>query len=227
MFEAMKRRVSFLHTSPAAIPPLMRFYSQAAPDLEVINILEDGLLRFFTAGDWSAAENRLHDMLGVARDTYHAEVVMITCSAVPRSVLEPLQERARIPVFAIDGPMARSAVKAGNRIGVAVTFPPTAELTRALLLETAAEMGKSIELVLEVVPAAYDALLAGNAEDHDRLLLAGIDRLAQQNVDIIVLAQVSMARVQPGLEVRLSIPVFSSLETSLGAIRELLGAAAS
>lgn len=222
----MKRRISFLHTSPAAIPPLMQFYNQAASDLEITNILEDGLLRFFTAGDWSAAENRLHEMLGAARDTYHAEAAMITCSAVPRSMLAPLQERARIPVFKIDGPMARRAVKAGNRIGVAVTFPPTAELTRNLLLETAADMGKPIELVLEVVPAAYDALLVGNAEDHDRLLLAGIDRLAQQNVDTIVLAQVSMARVQPCLEVRLSIPVFSSLNTSLAAIREALEAAA-
>ena len=47
----------------------------------------------------------------------------------------------------------------------------------------------------ELIPEAYDALLAGDTERHDRLLMAGVERLAARGAEVIVLAQVSMARI--------------------------------
>ena len=119
--------------------------------------------------------------------------------------------------------MARRAVGMGKRIGVAVTFSPTGELARGLLLDTAAELGREIDLDLEVLPDAYSALLAGDNDTHDRLLLAGIHKLAVRQVDVVVLAQVSMARVLARAAAAAPVPVLSSLETSLAAIREAIG----
>ena len=42
-----KTKIAFIHTSPAAIGPLMQFYGEAAPDLEITNLLDDGLLRLY------------------------------------------------------------------------------------------------------------------------------------------------------------------------------------
>ncbi len=46
----MKRSVAFVHTSPAAVGPLMQFYAEAAPEFEITNLLDDGLLRLLAAG---------------------------------------------------------------------------------------------------------------------------------------------------------------------------------
>jgi Asp/Glu/hydantoin racemase len=218
----MKRKVTFVHTSPAAIPPLMQFYGAEAPELEITNLLDDGILRSFAAGDVAAPEARFRDMLAVARSAYRAELAMITCSAVPRGLMQKLESTAGFPVLKIDDPMAAMAVRSGGKIGVVVTFEPTLEPTSKLLREAAERAGVSVALVPCVVAEAYRALLGGDPERHDRLMLEAIDKLAAGGVSAIVLAQVSMARLQPKLEGRYQVPVFSSLPSSLDAIRKRL-----
>jgi Asp/Glu/hydantoin racemase len=218
----MKTQIAFIHTSPAAIAPLAQFYTEAAPDLEFTNLLDDGILRFFRFGDEQAAEHRLIELIKIARHVYRAEVALVTCSSVSGEMRERLQRVFDFPVLKIDDPMARRAVAAGGRIGVAVTFPPTAETTGKLLRDAAAEAGRMVEIVTEVAPEAYHALLNGDQRKHDELLLALVKRLDEQDVDVIVLAQVSMARVLPQLGKQLKAPALTSLHTSLDAVRQAL-----
>lgn len=222
----MRTPVAFIHTSPAAIPPIMRFYAESAPDLEVTNLLDDGILRFFSANDMRGAASRLASMIDVARDIYGAKVALVTCSSVSTQMARELESGARLPVIKIDDPMAEEAVRAGRRIGVAITFAPTTEPTQRLLRDAAARQGLSIETVPFFVEGAYAALLGGEAETHDELLVEGVRRLDEQGVDAIVLAQVSMVRILPLLEGRIRVPVFSSLTSSIGAIRRVLEAQA-
>jgi len=217
-----KRKVAFIHTSPAAVGPLMQFYAEAAPELEITNLLDDGLLRLLAAQDLATAQGRLTDMVGVAAETYGAEAAMITCSSVSKEMVERIAERFALPVLKIDYPMARRAVREGRRVGVAATFPPTLGPTRRLISEAAREAGAEVEVVEEVVAGAYDALLSGDPERHDELLLEGVSKLEARGVSVVVLAQVSMARVLPKVEGRTSVPVLSSLHTSLEAIRGAL-----
>lgn len=217
-----KRRAVFVHTSPAAIPPLAGYYKEAAPEIEVTNLLDDGVMRFFSSGDGAAAEDRLAAMLATAREVYGAEAALLTCSAVTPAMLESLRARAGIPVLKIDEPMAAAAVRAGRRLGVVVTFPPTLETTSRLIESAAEEAGVAVEIEARVLPDAYQALLAGDAARHDDLLLAAMDELALRGVDAIVLAQVSMARVVGRAVGRYRFPVFTSLETSLAAVRGAL-----
>ena len=215
----IKRSVAFIHTSPAAIAPLMQFYGREAPELEITNLLDDGLLRLLAAGRQDTARKRLSQMLRDAAETYEPELAMITCSSVTREMSDSLAQDFQMPVLKIDYPMARAAVRAGRRVGVAATFPPTLAPTSKLLNEAAAEAGAEIEIVQEVEPKAYDALLSNDTATHDRLLLDLIERLQSQDVSCVVLAQVSMARVLPLIDGRVSLPVLTSLHTSLEAIR--------
>jgi aspartate/glutamate racemase len=219
-----KRKVAFIHTSPAAVGPLMQFYAEAAPELEITNLLDDGLLRLLAADDSATAESRLTDMTAVAAETYHAEAAMITCSSVSKEMAERISGRFELPVLKIDYPMARRAVRAGGKIGVAATFPPTLVPTRRLIAGAAREAGVEVEIVEDVTPEAYEALLAGDAPRHDELLLDSISRLRSRGVSTVVLAQVSMARVLPRLDAGDGPPVLSSLHTSLEAIRAALRA---
>ena len=220
------REIALIHTSPAAIPPLMQFYSEAAPDLRITNLLDDGLLRLLAAQKYEVASGRLASMLETAIGTYGAELALITCSSVTKKMAEQLDDSFTIPVLKIDYPMARQAIAHGKRIGLAATFPPTVVPTTKLLNDAAAEAGTDIEIVEQVVPEAYTALLAGNPEAHDQLLVEGIKHLERSNVSAIVLAQVSMARILPLVEGRVSVPVLSSLHTSLSAIRDVLNTSA-
>ena len=72
------------------------------------------------------------------------------------------------------------------------------------------------------MPEAYEALLAGDTARHDELLLALVERLQLEDVAVVVLAQVSMARIMPHLADRISVPVLTSLHTSLEALRSAL-----
>jgi Asp/Glu/hydantoin racemase len=219
---SLKRKIALVHTSPAAIGPLMQFYSEAAPEIEVTNLLDDGLLRLLAAGNHSVAQERLADMVKTATSTYGAELAMITCSSVSKEMVEKLDEDFDLPILKIDYPMARQAVRAGHTIGVAATFPPTLVPTCKLISEAAAEAGTEVNIIQEVSPDAYTALLANDSATHDRLLINTIEKLESKGVAAIVLAQVSMARILPRLGDRVSVPVLSSLHTSLEAVRQAL-----
>lgn len=219
-----KHQVSFLHTSPAAIPPLMRYYGESAPDLEITNQLDDGLLRMLSSQNGTGIRHRVQQMLNVAVETYKAEVVMVTCSSLPSSLVSELGAQAGVPVFKIDDPMGADAVRSGSKLGVVITFRPTIEPTTALLRNAAAAAGKEIELIISVIPEAYDALLSGDPDLHDDLVLDAIDGLSSEGVDALVMAQVSMARLLPALQGRVNVPVYSSLTSSLAAIRKRLKA---
>ena len=217
-----KRKVAFIHTSPAAVGPLMQFYAEAAPELEITNLLDDGLLRLLAAGRGEDVRRRLSEMLRAAAETYKPELSMVTCSSVSKEMVDSLAHDFSFPVLKIDYPMARRAVGAGRRIGVAATFPPTLVPTRRLITEAAEEIGARVEIVEEVTPEAYDALLSNDTARHDELLLEAVSRLEGRGVAAVVLAQVSMARVLPKLDGRAAVPVLSSLHTSLEAVRAAL-----
>ncbi|MFL6256912.1 MAG: aspartate/glutamate racemase family protein [Pyrinomonadaceae bacterium] len=218
----MKRSVAFIHTSPAAVGPLMQFYAEAAPELEITNLLDDGLLRLLATGRAADVRRRLSEMLRAAAETYEPELAMVTCSSVSKEMSDSLARGFPFPVLKIDYPMARRAVRAGRRIGVAATFAPTLVPTSRLLREAAAEAGAEIEIVEEVAPEAYTALLSNDTQTHDELLASAVERLQNKDVSTVVLAQVSMARTLPLIERSARVPVLTSLHTSLEAIREAL-----
>lgn len=214
--------VAFIHASPAAIPPLVQYYASHEPGWQIVNLLDDGIMRSFREADDRAAESGLLSLIGRAVERHGARAALLTCSAPTLAMMKRLSSAAPVPVVKIDLPMARAAVAAGSRIGALVTFPPTAEPTRALLAEAAREADRAVEVIVELREEALEALLRGDRATHDRIVLAAAETLAARRVDVIVLAQVSMAHLRQRLSEALTLPVYSSLETSHAALREVL-----
>src|ERR1044071_7014589 len=90
--------------------------------------------------------------------------------------------------------MADKAVAAGKKIGVVATLRTTLEPTADLISRRAAMAGKQIELTSRLCEGAFEALMSGDAATHDAKVMATLKELSRQ-VDVIVLAQASMARV--------------------------------
>jgi Asp/Glu/hydantoin racemase len=158
-------------------------------------------------------------MADMARAGYGASCGVLTCSALPPKALTELKESASIPLFKIDEPMARLAVRTSSRIGVLSTFPATRQTTHDLLVAEARRAGIQITIEEEMDPEPLKALLAGDRETHDRLFIESCRKFASPNIGVLVLAQVSMARLAPAVRERLGIPVLESLSTSLEVLR--------
>lgn len=162
---------------------------------------------------------RLVDQIASA-ETAGADAVLVTCSSIGPGVAIARQ-LFDIPVIRIDDAMAEIAVRQASTIGVLATLRTTLDPTTALLREKAAEAGREVQLVECLCEAAFPAVLAGDTERHDRILReALINDL--DGVDLIVLAQASMARVvstlAPGT---LRVPVRSSPELAILRTREI------
>jgi len=218
-----RANVAFIHASPAAIAPLVNYYAQAEPGWTVFNLLDDGIMRQFEAGDEAAVESGLLSLIERAATRYHAQAALVTCSATTLDMMQRLERASPIAVVKIDLPMARAAVAAGGAIGLLATFPPTVSSTTGLLKELARRDGRDVSVMPELRAAALEPLLRGDLAAHDAILREGAIALRNAGADLIVLAQVSMAHMRAALEEELGVPVFSSLETSHKAIREALG----
>ena len=103
-----------------------------------------------------------------------------------------------VPVLRVDQPMADKAVATGKRIGVIATLSTTLEPTADLISRRAVIAGKQIDLTSKLVEGAFEALMSGDGATHDAKVAAALKELSQQ-VDVIVLAQASMARVVDSL----------------------------
>jgi hypothetical protein len=81
-----------------------------------------------------------------------------------------------------------------KHIGVIATLPTTLEPTADLIRRRALAAGREIELTSRLCEGAFDALMSGDAAKHDAMVAAALRELASE-VDVIALAQASMARV--------------------------------
>jgi Asp/Glu/hydantoin racemase len=136
--------------------------------------------------------------------------------------VDDVRSQANIPVLKIDEAMIARAVDVGSRIGVVATAASTLEPTRRLLQVQAGNLAKIIEIELVLVENALSALLNGNGATHDRLVKNATLDLAQR-VDVVVLAQASMARVLDTVtESECQVPLLSSPHLALERVRQLL-----
>jgi Asp/Glu/hydantoin racemase len=150
-----------------------------------------------------------------------ADVVLVTCSSIGAGV-SLAQKLFDIPVIRVDEAMAAAAIRMGSRIGVMATLTTTLEPTTALLQEKARDAGIEIEVVASLCDGAFDAVLAGDATTHDRILSHALKH-EMEGVDVVVLAQASMARVVKTMpEGTLTMPVLSSPELAILQTREVL-----
>jgi Asp/Glu/hydantoin racemase len=165
------------------------------PDLEIINILDDSLLAdTLKVGDMPPEVARRIVSYAYNAELAGADAIMLTCTSVNKASALA-KELIKTPIFNIDEPMAKAAVKAGSKIGIIASVPTSPNGTKRLLNEEARKAGKEIELKVVINEDAFSALMAGDTEEHNRIIHMEMDKLAAE-VDVIVLGQISLARIE-------------------------------
>jgi len=214
MTDPTKPTLALLHTTPVTVQAMKDLAARELPGVRVINILDDSLLADVIAagGVTDAVRERLE---GYARQaaTAGASGLMTCCSSIGGAI-EDLREGSPIPLWRVDEPMAEQAVTTGARVGVIATVGTTLAPTADLVRRKAAELGRDVQVEAVLVPGAYDALMAGRGEDHDRLVTEALQGLIERS-DVVVLAQASMARLLAKLDGEPRVPVLSSPQSGL------------
>ncbi|NOU64036.1 Asp/Glu/hydantoin racemase [Paenibacillus sp. LMG 31461] len=213
-----------IYTGQGLADPLKKVFQELLPDIRLISIIDDSLI-----GDVNRA-GHIPDLVSRHLVQYYrhaeelgADVILNTCSSVG-DVAEDARTVIGIPIVRIDDSMAARAVASYARIGVLATLPSTLEPTLRLIQSKADEAGAQVQLVSGLAEGAFDALISGNPEEHDRLLLETAKRVAE-TADVLVLAQGSMARMEQALAEATSTPVLSSPRSGVEQVKALLAAA--
>ena len=189
-----QKTLALIHTSATLVPVFAALCNKFIPGVKIFNIADDSLIKN-TIACGALTPDTARRVVGYARSAEEAgaDYIMFTCSSIGRAV-ETAAGLVNVPVLRVDQPMAAMAVEKGNRIGIIATLSTTLDPTTDLVRRNALQVGKKIELFPHLCEGAFEALMAGDAETHDRLV-GGALKAMSETVDVIVLAQASMARV--------------------------------
>lgn len=202
-------KLAIIHTTPVTVDVFKTLAADLLPGVEIVNFVDDSILPQLAqnGGDVSAVESRLLQYARFAQEV-GADAVLSACSSVGE-VAAKMEAALPIPVVRIDDAMAEQAVQRGSRIGVAATLPTTLRPTLDLLRAKAEQAGREVTLEPCLVNSAYQKLMTGDREGHDATLAEALEDLAGR-VDVVVLAQASMARVLPRLPEAMQAKFFTS-----------------
>ncbi|MDK1377342.1 MULTISPECIES: aspartate/glutamate racemase family protein [unclassified Sinorhizobium] len=184
--------LALIHTVPDLVARFRPLVTRSLPAWTSFNIVDESLLAN-TVRDGVLSQQtiqRLGTYVFSAAEA-GADAVVVTCSTLGGAV-DLIRPLSSVPLFRIDQGMAVEAVERARRIGVLATLPTTLVPTSALLQDCARAAGKDCTIVPVLCEGAFERLSAGDREGHDARVMEGYRSVAE-TVDLVVLAQASMA----------------------------------
>lgn len=217
----MKAALVYTSTTPELIELVEReVRANIGPDAELISMQDPSILADVRAAGYvtPAPAARLVGMYMQAIQQ-GADAILNICSSVGE-VADSVQTAAAyigVPIVRIDEDMCREAVRLGKRIGVLATLATTLEPTKGTIRRVARSMGTQVEVVDGLIDGAFGL----DQAQFRALLLEAAGKIIDQ-VDVIVLAQGSMAYVEQDITAAYGKPTLSSPRFGAAALRRAL-----
>jgi Asp/Glu/hydantoin racemase len=217
----MPPRIALIHAVATAIPPIRHAFKEGWPEAVISNLLDDDLVPAYTreGGLTPHITERICALALYAART-GADGILFTCSVFPQAE-DLAKQLVHVPLLKPDEAMISAALDAGSRIGVVATNPPAAPAAAAQLVAAAKARGVEIQVIQSVADGAFAIGNNGDAATHDRMVVEAAERIANQ-VDVLCLAQVSMALARPAVQAKAKVPVLTSPGTAVARLRALL-----
>ena len=217
----MKVALVYTSTTPELIDMVEReVRDNVGQDVEILSLQDPGILaQVRQAGYVTPAPAA--QLIGMYMDAIGqgADAVLNVCSSVGE-VADSVQTAAAyigVPIVRIDEDMCREAVRLGSRIGVLATLGTTLEPTKGTINRVARSMGRHVTLVDGLIDGAFGL----DQAQFRRLLLEAAGKIIDQ-VDVIVLAQGSMAYVEKDITAAYGKPTLSSPRFGAVALKKAL-----
>jgi aspartate/glutamate racemase len=216
------KKLGVIHAALISTQAVKRYIDEFLPEVEVVHFVDDTIQNTnFASGPGVIPRKNFVKFVQAAQSQhdYGVDVILLACSTFNQAV-EFAQPMIPTRLVQIDRPMMDIAVQQGKRIGLLATVPTTVPASERLLRLAAQESVKDITITTRLCSEAFQVLKAGKPEKHNEMLLEEIDRLSSE-VDVIVLAQVSMTALEPRL-IDTKVPVLNSGRTAFAYLREYL-----
>lgn len=117
--------------------------------------------------------------------------------------------------------MAELAVKTYRKISVIATLETTLEHIIRLIENKATEINKQVSIKSEICQNAFHELINGNRDRHDEIVSQTIKKLVC-NINLIILAQGSMAVLGEKMGKKIKIPLLTSPRLGVKRVRDIL-----
>lgn len=216
----MSKKLALIHTSPSLSPLFQSLCAEWMPSVEVFHMVDESLIRN-TVQAGHLQKTTMRRVIGMVESARlgGADAVLVTCSSIGAAV-DVAAGLFDFPVVRVDAAMAEEAVRTGSRVGVLATLRTTLEPTSELVRSKA--NGHEIKIVDRLCEGAFAAVMAGDGATHDTIVSAELTKMMAE-VDVVVLAQASMARVLATMPAEsLVVPVLSSPELGVRRMADVM-----
>ncbi|MGJ7507050.1 aspartate/glutamate racemase family protein [Variovorax sp. GT1P44] len=208
-------RIALIHALTHSVAPINEALERDWPAATRMNLIDDSLsadLARSGRGLDEAMHERFQRLAQYAVDT-GARGILFTCSAFGSCIEAVARRHAGIPVLKPNEAMVAEAAAGTGKLGLLASFGPTLE-------SMPPEFPAGVELELALAEGALEALNAGDAQRHDELIVAQARRLRERGCTRIALAQFSMARARKACEAATGLPVLTTVDSAVRALRE-------
>lgn len=217
----MKVGLVYTSTTPELIADVEReVKAQLGEEAELYSLQDPSILAEVRDAGYvtTAPAARLMGMYMKAAEE-GCDAILNLCSSVGE-VADAMQDAARylgVPIVRVDEEMCREAVRNGKRIGVMATLPTTLEPTKNTVKRVAREMNHPVTLVDCLVDGAF-----GLDQAQFKARLTESAKTIIDQVDVIVLAQGSMAYAAAEMSELFGKPVYGSPAFGAAALKAAL-----
>ncbi len=211
--------IGVIHSTRIVIEPIHNVVASQCHDVDIIHVLDEGLLRALKR-EGGITPEITEWMTGMVRsvEKQGAELAVVSCSSLSPCV-NKIRTSVNIPVIKIDAPMVEWAVKNASTIGLVMTNPTTEQPSKLLIEEVSQRLDKEVKIVSRLCSEAFWKLNAGDIEGHDDEVIHTVHNLLK-DIEVVMLAQISIARVIDKLDETIKPKVLSSLNFIGSKIRE-------
>ena len=213
-------RIGAIHALMNAIPTTQLAFDRGWPAADVAHLLDGSLYldRNLGAADDAELSSRIHRLVRYSAET-GAQGIIMTGSFFGEAVKQARVDMD-IPVATSFEGIVERAFELERPLHILSTAPDSATLLAEELAREAAARGRELSIARQAVDGAMDALIGGDPDSHDRLVVDAVRAVDAGTA--ILFAQFSMERILPGAAAAHSAPVAGPASAGVARLRQLI-----
>lgn len=209
-------RIALIHALKHSIQPIEASFARLWSDASLMNLLDDSLSADLARdGGLTDAMTERFLRLGCYAAGTGSDAILFTCSAFGPCIEAVARAHAPMPVLKPNEAMIREAAASKQRVGLLLTFRPS-------IASMIPEFPADVDVHPRFVEGAMAALRLGDTEKHDALITAAARELVAAGCGTIALGQFSMARAAPAVRDSTDVPVLTTVDSAVRALKERL-----
>lgn len=210
-------RIALIHALAHSVAPINDALARDWPQAQHMNLLDDSLSADLAASA-QGLDARMHArfaQLAQYAVNCGSQAILFTCSAFGPCIEAVARQHAGLPVLKPNEAMLADALALRRPVGLVASFAPT-------LQSMPPEFAPGVLHATALAQGALTALNAGDGDTHDTLVVQAALQLRAQGAQAIALAQFSMARARQRVAEQTGLPVLTTVDSAVSALRARL-----